>query len=146
MQIHIFVKLLNFFPLLHTQNSPLSFALLLRFATLYVNYNLPLRKDERAHPGTRQSRKFFVPPPSKCRVFHFTSSFFFFFFFFFFFIFVTCFFALVVVDRHKMHKMYRYYPTFRVFINFRFLRYLPSSFLLSFCRFFFVLAFVLDFN
>jgi len=32
-------------------NSPLSFALLLHFATLYVNYNLPLRKEERSHPG-----------------------------------------------------------------------------------------------
>ena len=55
-------------------NSPHSFALLLHFTTLYVNYNLPLRKEERTQPGNRQSRKFFVPPPNKCRVFHFTSS------------------------------------------------------------------------
>ena len=63
-----------------------------------------------------------------------------------FFIFVTYGFALVAGDRHQMHKMYWYYPTFRVFINFIFLRYLPSLFLLSFRRFFCVLAFVLDFK
>ena len=39
---------------------PPSSALLLRFATLYINYKLPLRKDMRTQPGTRQNRKLFV--------------------------------------------------------------------------------------